>query len=106
MLVAGLLDQIGSRCVVAHGEDLAMIKQDLLKPVSRGGHYAIEVQQRSREHNQETLKDGDYSKCAMKACVCHTEEERRNCRRCRWTGRCFVAPVSADCRHRKGREIG
>lgn len=89
---------------MAHGADLAMIKQYLLKPVSRGGHYAIKVQQRSRDHNQETLRD--CSKCAMKACVCHTEEERENCRRCRWTGRCFVVPVSTECSHRKGRETG
>lgn len=30
---------------------LAVIKQYLLKPVSRGEHYAIGVQQRSRDHN-------------------------------------------------------
>lgn len=83
-----------------------MIKQYLLKPVSRGGHYAIEVQQRSREHNQETLKDGDYSKSAMKACVCHTEEDRRIAGDADGQGGAFVAPVSADCSHRTGRETG
>lgn len=47
------------------------------------------------------LKDGDYSKHTMKACVCHTTGERKEVTGdANEKGRCFV---TSECSHRKGK---
>lgn len=54
-----------------------------------------------------TLKDGDCSKHTMKACVCHIAEERKEVAgEADEHGRCFIAPLRAEYRHRTRKETG